>query len=435
MAGKNFIWVVVLSLFFIENSFGQIMISSSDTENVFGENYALEQIQKNFGEVDSIDSFFDTYIVSKNGKYALVSKRSGKTLLPMKFDALDKVFVQFIIAKNKDKYGIYDITEQKFIIPIEYQSVEYLFKANEIFVVQKNGEYGMLDGKGKQILPFVYNSIKQKNGLIQLKKGKITEYYSSNGKIIRDSINFNKTFTIYGDNSETFYAVFKNNKWSLINNQFEPLDNSQYEDFKAYRVISDEQIYLFSYKQNGKWGIKYTKGEEILPPIYERIDVAIENLVVGNGDTKKFYNLKTRKFQEEYDFESYSLGFIFPYLITKQGKVTLVDRDLKLLLPFEYEDVSESKSGYFVVRKNGKYGLVDTSNKVKIPLIYKELYFNCKENLLIAKNEKAHYGIISLSGDILLPFEYSSIVGYSEKIIVNDNIIYDCDMKCIENCP
>lgn len=102
------------------------------------------------------------------------------------------------------------------------------------------------------------------------------------------------------------------------------------------------------------------------------------------------------------------------YDLTKCGIVN----NGKVIIPFEYTDISKGSpdGNYFIVRKDEKWGLINRQNKLIIPYEYDELDYP-KDNLIAAyKNEK--YGMIDLDNNIVLPFEYECVVNYLPDTIV-----------------
>ncbi|HXO75587.1 MAG TPA: WG repeat-containing protein, partial [Puia sp.] len=71
-------------------------------------------------------------IVVQNGKYGLwqaaqdvVSSLPSNLLIPIKYEELNGINDQLMIAKEKGKYGVIRISNQEVVLPFVYSSVEY----------------------------------------------------------------------------------------------------------------------------------------------------------------------------------------------------------------------------------------------------------------------------------------------------------------------
>jgi len=64
------------------------------------------------------------------------------------------------------------------------------------------------------------------------------------------------------------------------------------------------------------------------------------------------------------------------FIIEKDEKYGVIDRDSKIILPLEYEyinDITEDIYGVFEIEKNGKYGISDLNGKILLPCEYNNL--------------------------------------------------------------
>lgn len=321
------------------NLYGQFVGVQTSAEEVKVEKkadkFVLKNTIENFGEVGSVKEVWSNFIIEKSGKYAFVGK-FGKTLLPLEYDKIERLFNQFLLIKKENRNGIYDIETKKIIVPLVYDGIEFSQKVGREFIVSKNGKKGILDAEGKEILPPKYDEIKITRLLITLiNKGK-EEYLFGKDRIVKDSINKEKCFEIRGDymsDTQYFYAVLKNGKWNILNEKLLATDGEEYEDFEFKDIYTEHKKYYFLlYKKGGKWGLKHFMGKDILPTKYDGLKlVSPSHFVVENKGMKRFYGFLNNQFSN-FDFEEYRYGYDnFPFRVQKNGKFFLIDKDYQLI--------------------------------------------------------------------------------------------------------
>lgn len=125
-------------------------------------------------------------------------------------------------------------------------------------------------------------------------------------------------------------------------------------------------------------------------------------------DKKNKKQLKTK----QYDYissEGYSEGLI---IVRKDGKYGAIDKQGKVIIPFEYEKLAAFKEGLASAKKNGKYGYINAQNEMVIDFQF-DMTFNSFKNgiAVVAMGERLNYkeAMIDKNGKILTPFKYSSI--------------------------
>jgi len=128
---------------------------SSGEVAVFDKTLSDSRIQ--FKEMkDGYSWFFDRSVDSYSKKYGLAY--NGKVILPMIFNK-DSYDNQMVAKLGINKiYGIYDVKSRKWLIPIEYGSLQKLGYA-DMYVASRGGLYGVVDQSNREIVPFEWGSI------------------------------------------------------------------------------------------------------------------------------------------------------------------------------------------------------------------------------------------------------------------------------------
>jgi hypothetical protein len=99
-------------------------------------------LQKKYDNVDK------SYLIAENskGKAGLIDLY-GKEIVPFMFDDIVLRFENFILVKEKDKYGLYDLYKSKLIIPAEFDQI--LFTEKESIIGMKGNIFYLINRKGE----------------------------------------------------------------------------------------------------------------------------------------------------------------------------------------------------------------------------------------------------------------------------------------------
>lgn len=292
------------------------------------------------------------------------------------------------IQKENRKYKIESISEYKY------------------FVVKENEQYGVIDNKGNKIIETKYKDVKIPNP------------------------------------EKSIFVCYEENRTKILNEKNEEIF-TQYENIEPLRLknISGNLMYeksILKYSKNGKYGIINFEGKKLTKPIYEEIDTFQykegELLVKKDGKygvinikgkalVKNNYDkIETDKYYEDengYRKDGYIVsnkteqGYRYGYL-NLEGKEIIETKynDLYRILEIESEDI------YIICAENGQYGLIKNDKKI-IGNEYQSLTYSESSNTITAIKGKK-YGVISIDGKTIIPFEYSQIDITGEYIYAKD---------------
>jgi hypothetical protein len=206
-----------------------------------------------------------------------------------------------IFIEKPIKYGLIDTLGNIVVDPI-YDQVLSVPKG---FLVQKEGKWGMINGKQEELLPLEYESHS-------------TDYYHF------DNFPFGSELTYF----------FKNGRYKVA--YFMKHDSLIFLD--EYSAVLDPKKGLFISSLNGKYGIVDLVNKKVLlPTIYEKNDWFPFRPFDPN---KQFYHLEH--------------GYI---IARKNGKLGIVNLKNKVILRFKYDkiyDKHQSRKGYFKVELDGE---------------------------------------------------------------------------------
>lgn len=211
-------------------------------------------------------------------------------------------------------YGVYSLKDKAEVISIKYDEITYGQSVGEFYIVVENGTMGLLDSEGGTIIaPSEFEKISlldQKNQLYLVKKG--TEYGIVNrtGKVL-----------IFAENDQIGLSEKDVETFSL-----EPITNSSLLFDKCIPVEKDGKVGLYNKEGNLILNINFdglgykstatskTSGNEqsvLLIPS----SVGINGIVINRDDKYGIFDVKSEKILLPTSFEKI-------YAITQKGKTT-----------------------------------------------------------------------------------------------------------------
>ena len=298
----------------------------------------------------------------------------------------------YLIYEKDNKYGV--IEDENTIINNEYDNIEY-DNLNQLFIVKKDGKYGIVKLNGETLISCLYDEIDIEGIYIYALKNEEQTIFNTSGEKIEDQKyksvynveNTNYKITI---NDENKYGVLDENNNSIISNNYfyiGYLGNN-------YFVVSG---------QNGKNGIIDNKGDVILDTKYDTIEkiedtnlidaveINTNTITLFNNEMKelnkmsnanifveknyiRIYSNKEQKYfnsngEEKSNKEILSQNKIFSDV--KDGKWGFVDSNGNVIVDYIYDDVTEQNSyGFAGIKKDGKWGSINEDGQVIIEPTY-----------------------------------------------------------------
>lgn len=265
-----------------------------------------------------------------------------------------KINAQEVFIKN-NKYGIKDslgvvITKAKY---------DHIDDFNAVITITKlKDKYGIINIKGKEVSPPIYQEIKPINFLI------------------------------------SFVDVQLDGKWGVLDLQGNVLVIPKYADpvgiyFSEYTVVSLTTV-VSTGKENKVYGvIDNTSFKEIISPKYFFLkDIGFGYLKVIKDEKNKKYGLidvnEKVIFDNKYDDISAISKNIISY--KKNNKWVLVNSKGYSISSTEYENIFGLYENRAKVKRNGKFGFIDEKGKEVIECKYNEtdaLFFNGKVKVIL----------------------------------------------------
>ncbi|MDW7695065.1 WG repeat-containing protein [Flammeovirgaceae bacterium SG7u.111] len=100
------------------------------------------------------------------------------------------------------------------------------------------------------------------------------------------------------------------------------------------------------------------------------------------------------------------------------GKFGVIDGKGNVVVPFEYDVISDFSEGYAIARKNGKFGCIDGNGKAVLPFMFDGIQVPAEGACIVKKGrgKSGKWGLVNLQNKQLLPFEYSMIYPFKNGI-------------------
>ncbi len=375
--------------------------SIGDNEIKFGfiDKKGFEQIAINYEYAHSFSN--GMAFVKQNNKYGWINVK-GNYVIPNIYDlAEDFDYSDFNKSYPAPNRAVEYHNNFKNLNTITYKNV----------MVSNNGFFGVVDNKGKEIIPVKYDLIaRTKNGFI-VNNGRGNICFNNSGQQI--------------DLEEKGKAII--DQWQWLNNRGSSQDFTceSYNNFKekinldfSHNYSKVENYSIFSFRQNlvlcrvennGKWGVvAITKDglKEIIQPIYE--DVGI---LPG-------YNYKFHKYE--------------PIPVKQKGLWGFADpASGQIKIPFQFQNVGGFNdmdgSDLCQVKKNNKWGIINSKGELITPFIYEDAL--CYAHGLCAVKKDGKWGFINRYGGVVSPclfdwvtihYEWKSYVKLNKMEIVID---------------
>lgn len=318
---------------------------------------------------------------SHNGKYGLLDADRNVITPPIYdfiFPFVGDYAVVSIGAHLNGNNGVIDCTGKE-IIPVEYRKIDFLSEGH--FAVYKTySEGAFFDTNGKQVsvdIPLrghdALSSLKE--GLARLELGWQQQVFIDvTGKqAIPQSFYAAGLFCgglarVKGDMSGGWGFIDKKGTFVV------PYKYRYVMDFNE--GIAPVSIY---HEERNVWGYINTKGEEIISLQYDSVSYFHQGRAVVSkylGNYQYVYYLIDTEGNIIEQFENYARmnGYNYHILTQRNGKHGIISTQNEVLLPFEYDYVGSEFCGMRTIKKDGLEGLINMDNKVVVPVNYQKVY-------------------------------------------------------------
>ncbi len=336
-------------------------------------------------DYEDIGVFSEGLAPAKNGgKFGMVD-RSGKEAVPFKYDELRYLYrCGLAKARIGGRWGFVNASGAE-PIPLIYEEVDYN-QVDQCVAVRRGGKWAFFDGKGTQHTPFSYD-----------------ELY--------ESMDADGEYSLF---TGGLAKVRVGNQFGYIDPGFrEVIRLGAYDEVGAFNADS-----LAIVTKDNKVGVIHVQGRSAVPLAFDEITHPIrwshisENFIVRTGSSFQLLSAKGKALTGgdmraiEMDHSGKQDHFI---IRSSSGAVGVMSPAGDTLVAFVHDSIQPFDGRTVAIAEHdAKWGLISISGRVVLP------YENSRistgrffKYYVVERNGKA--GVMSADGELLLPFDYEAI--------------------------
>lgn len=406
---------------------------------------------------DEISSFYQGHaIVSQGGKTGIINKQ-GKLIFPLTNYSRIRFEENGYYSFESDKgYGLLD-SMGHVIIPDKCKGWIEFYASDAIICPGASYSFSVMDLKGNEIVPkHQYKYIT--SAFTQDASARVQSFDFKFGMI--DSKG-KEIFPVIYDNIEAlqpgYYSLKKGEQWALFNLKGEQLTPFKYTNIHS-TALGDNFFVAEDNHDKHKEGIIDINGKEVIPIQFFRVNSVTDGIVdligyeifsapynqsfILNQDLKKIHVLgdygsatpfiyndqwlsvsvyknagvmtKSGKIIIPLTSKIIILDGDFYVVLAENNKYALYNKKGEPLLPAQYQYLQASISlpskdgiNYVEWRKTDKQGLVDTAKHI-YDLSQYEAFLPLQSKLFAVYQNKS-WGAVNEKGEVVIPFEYGSL--------------------------
>ena len=377
------------------NSKGEIVIEPEYDETIIIPDSTKEVFICTY-DVDYTNNTFKTKVINEKGEEVITGYDTVQAL--ENYDESNNLWYEndVLLVSKDGKFGLVDF-KGKELLPCEYEEIETLKGVENTILTKKDAKYGLVDNIGSVIAQNEYKAIKpisdrKEDGYI------VTDTKNNVGVVSYDKTvaiepKYEDIKTIYGDGK---YVVKEDGKWQIVDKEGNVYLKDQFDE-----VISINGENVIVEKEN-QYGVMNLEGDTKIALKYQDMSYLFdENYIFQEDDQYGVMNLSgevllkpsyesliyrqeagflegTKEKQTNTDFIgndfSVKLSGILSELNTENGYMKIrVDGEYKYY-NFKFEEKTNTElltaNTLFLDKKDGKYGYVNKEGIVVVDYIY-----------------------------------------------------------------
>jgi hypothetical protein len=323
-----------------------------------------------FPRSSSIKRFNNLLVVVKGGATGLYDLEKNTWIAEPAFNSLKVVGEQLFFAKEMggsiNHWGLYTTATGNKIIG----GIQKIEITEQGIYLKKNNAWGFIENTGKEILPIVFDDIKE-------------------FKYDRFAVTFHGTDGIIGIDEE----------WHVMPGKGKILDFNP----SVYIAFYDGLYNMHNYS-----GDRLYFTPEKLVISNDHVEECVKDSVVRRLNFEGL-SLKAAYIEEDYnEVLPLSEGLIG---ILKSGQYGFIDPQGRLRIANRYEDIQPFKNGLASVKLQGKWGVIDKQERLVVQPLYDSIGFFSEGHAVVAKSR--NFGMINTSGDLVLDIAYDQLISFA----------------------
>lgn len=347
-------------------------------------------------------------ILDTAGNFIPVSPWSERYIL-----TTDNGFDGFVVFRDREseKWGALTL-QGHLITPAQWDSIG-LVGAEGGLTVEKDGRYGIIDGRGRQMIGLAWEHASSfSEGLARVKEKGLYGYADHTGDLVIPAA-WDEAGDFNGGAAPVMTMIDGKARWGLIDSRGKLLTGLEWETITAVSAR------LFVVELDGKYGLADSAGRTLASPVWERINKVSDRLFsVYSGDKWGLMDdsgrlLQPPQWEALWDF---SKGIA---LVEGENGNGFIDERGKLLSEpvwdsdfYQYtssgindpgitESMAYLQEGMITVYKGEQYGFLDAGGEVAVSPVW-DYAGDFSEGLaIVQQNDKEGY--INREGKVVIP--------------------------------
>ncbi len=370
-------------------------------------------------------SGYITTIKTQDGyRYGYITS-NRKKLLEAEYTSIHRIVeieneedVYLQIVKN-GQVGI--MKNGDMLIECKYQDIEYN-ASNNTFILERNSQYGLANIEGKFIIPIQYSSIEFKGEYISAMLNDKTTLFDISGKEVKEDVYDTITKV---DNTDYYITIDKNEKYGVI------LENRNIKINNEYNYLEYlHDNYFIAAKEDGELGIINSEDGIVVNFEYDVIQkIDGTNIVEAkklNGNVSDLFSIDMQKVLSTSNLNIY----------INENYIQAISDEIKF---FNYNGTELTnkqampQNKLYASKKEGKWGFVNKQNGVVVDYKY-DMVTEFNEYGFAAIKSGELWGIINEEGEIVQEPAYKiatipEIIGKYYKVYYGYGESYYTDNK------
>ncbi|WP_300484958.1 WG repeat-containing protein [Flavobacterium sp.] len=272
-------------------------------------------------------NFKGKYVIKKNGKISIIDQHKRTLLAEMNLDSVKMYpFSKDIYVYKNNKIGV--IRNFKMLIPVQYDEIS--LTSNQSYVVEKGGKQGLINSKGKQLIPVAYTTIHESWGENENSKKFhwVAENENNDGE--ENEVGFTDSVVLVDETPEWYGPPVIGMKIQVTEEEENRSKSigEKYGEVVSFSINRNSAtIDMYIVKMNDGYGVYSVDQDKIIL----KSDESIEVCGMNNGYTT--------------------------FLMKKNSQMGLIDETGKVLLDYEYDTIEKEWMGICMLKKDNKKGM------------------------------------------------------------------------------
>ena len=353
------------------------------------------------------------------------------------FDDVREVGAGLYVVSIGERFWL--STAASFVHTRSYDAIEV--RENGFFRVLRQGQEGLINGEGEEIIPAGFDSIYYESPFIYtLNRRPGREEWS-----VYDTLGILKTqykYQAVRPFAGNRIAVKRNDRWGFIDRSGKEVVNCVFEDVASFKWRKSKVQF------HGTFGVIDPYGSWIIYPGFEEINVLNDSLYIerrGRQSRLKSFDDRLIYFttnpitpESSYlveDIDSVTQWFVSfhgtiidrnnlgaetvresitapgHFIISRGGMSSMVKGTGEVVIPFgDTQEIQDPSEGYIGVKRDDHYGFVDFQNRLRIANRYEEV--GPYHNGLAAVKIRGGWGFINKDEIIVVQPVYDSVSSF-----------------------